>query len=152
MGGMDSSRTSSSLESLHDYGMDAVTELIQVMRREADTLEACGAAGYATLARRYAGLLGECLREWLDAEVTVTQAAALGNYTEDHIRTLIREGKLKATKRGSRIFIRRADVPTKPIRAETIEVQAAATEVAAQAPDELDQHVSEILGLRFPAD
>ena len=49
-----------------------------------------------------------------DAELTLEEAAFESGYSSDHLRRLVRLGRLHAYRRGRRLFFRRADLPKKP--------------------------------------
>src|SRR5690349_4653683 len=71
------------------------------------------------------------------AEVHLEEAASISGYSEDHLRRLVREGKLNAQRRGARLFFRAADLPRKPCRiangtASSYDPDADARQVAAR--------------------
>jgi hypothetical protein len=48
--------------------------------------------------------------------LSLAEAAAYSGYSSDHLRRLVREGKLvPAARRGRRLFFRAADLPKKPV-------------------------------------
>jgi excisionase family DNA binding protein len=49
-----------------------------------------------------------------DAELTLEEAASESGYSTDHLRRLVRLGKLHAYRHGRRLYFRRADLPKKP--------------------------------------
>lgn len=49
-----------------------------------------------------------------DAVLSLQQAARLSGYCADHLRKLVRQGKLRATRRGRSLFFRAGDLPKKP--------------------------------------
>ncbi|PYO97696.1 MAG: hypothetical protein DMD60_06080 [Gemmatimonadetes bacterium] len=51
-----------------------------------------------------------------DAELTLDEAAEVSSYSPDHLRRLVRDDKLRAYKRGRRLFFRRAELPKKPVK------------------------------------
>ncbi len=48
-----------------------------------------------------------------DAELNLGEAALESGYSSDHLRRLARLGKLRAYRRGRRLYFRRADLPKK---------------------------------------
>ncbi|MBI4540477.1 MAG: helix-turn-helix domain-containing protein [Gemmatimonadetes bacterium] len=95
----------------------ALERLFAEWRQEAAILRRRGAVGHAHALESCAADLEERLRRWGLEELTVPQAAAESGYTQDHIRELVREGKIPdARPEGSagRIHIRRSDLPRKP--------------------------------------
>jgi excisionase family DNA binding protein len=66
---------------------------------------------------RAASELETTVARWENAELTVAEAADQTGYTEEHLRRLVRDGKLPADRANgarSHIKIRRADLRTKP--------------------------------------
>lgn len=93
-------------------------ERLSDWRREADRLEArYGATEAAATVRSLADQLENDVHEWGNAFVSIADAARLSGYSEDHLRRLVREGKVPAI-RGhgpkSRIQIRQQDLPRRP--------------------------------------
>ena len=100
--------------------------------------------------------LEEWLQEHLAAELTIAQASAESGYSKEHLRDLVRAGRIKSVKRNGRLYLTRVDLPKKPRRSrDHNEVGAGVEElagtVADEAPaDEIDKLAGEILGLRIP--
>src|SRR5205085_1614633 len=68
-------------------------------------------------------LLADLERLWTEedsTELTLMEAARASGYSADHLRRLVRLGRLPASHRGRRLFFRSADLPRKPA---TVDVQ-----------------------------
>jgi hypothetical protein len=97
--------------------MKPVETLVQAWRSEADTLRRVGAGEAAATTERRAAELEEALREQNLEELAVREAAQESGYSEEHLRQLVRDGKLPDSRSpGSKgpITIRRCDLPRKP--------------------------------------
>jgi hypothetical protein len=58
--------------------------------------------------------LDQLWREECLEELTLQEAAAASGYSPDHLRRLHRQGKLRAERRGRRLFFQAAGLPKKP--------------------------------------
>jgi excisionase family DNA binding protein len=79
--------------------------------------------------------------------LTIEDAAAETGYTTEHLRRLVRDGKLSAERTngsGSRILVRRGDLPAKPTRHAT--EGAAPSEAEAYDPEEDAQDIAQRVG------
>lgn len=89
-------------------------------RAEAERYERDGAFAQAATLRRVSDDLESAFREHDLERLTVRQAAVESGYSEDHLRQLVRDGKIPDDRPdGSQaeIHIRRCDLPRKPARA-----------------------------------
>ena len=139
---------------LHDGSEMDVRDLIERWREEAAVCRKRGAVGQAEAVDSCADELEAHAEEWLNGEVTIAEAAALSGYSCDHLRTLVKEGTLRATRRGSRIRIQRRDLPRKP-RREKSTVEALAAETTSQhdpptEPSEVERIAARLAGSRIP--
>ena len=125
-------------------------ELIEFMRREGDTLAASGATGHATLARRYADLVQRAYDELLAEEIGIPEAAAISGYAAETLRQLVREGKLRATKRNSRLYVRRADLPRKPPKSDVEVLAAEINDQQNTPPTDVERIAAKLAGSRIP--
>ena len=71
------------------------------------------------------------------AELDLSAAASVSGYSADHLRRLVRSGRLPAFKRGGKLFFRSGDLPSKPRTVDetngvTYDPLADARQVAAQ--------------------
>ena len=92
------------------------SKLSENWRKRADALRRY-APEVANALEDCAAELEESWRSWWEEELTVAQAASESGYSEDHLRELVREGKLAADSgngKKSRIRVRRGDLPRKP--------------------------------------
>lgn len=97
--------------------MNTVLALAEKWRSDADLLRRYGDERGATVCELHAGGLEVAWREWELEELSVAQAAAESGYSEDHLRQLVRDGKLPDNRPpGSQgeIRIPRRDLPRKP--------------------------------------
>lgn len=95
-------------------------ELASRWRAEAHAYDRDGVAAHASLLRRVASELDAAWRAYAAEELSVAQAAAESGYSSDHLRELVRSGKLsgeRAPGARTRIRIRRCDLPRKPTQA-----------------------------------
>lgn len=95
--------------SLHD--------LAHTWRVEAERLRALEACGQAAALERAADDLEAAVRQWTVELLTIREASQQSGYSQDHLRSLVRDGVIPdARPAGSRgeIRIRRCDLPRKP--------------------------------------
>lgn len=96
--------------------LDSLLELAAEWRAEAVVLRRRAATVQAELLEGVAQDLEHRLGEWTTQPLTVNEAAAESGYSEDHLRDLVRSGRLPDNRPpGSegRIQIRRCDLPRK---------------------------------------
>lgn len=95
---------------------DGLRRFLWMWRLQADHFRKVGAEGQAAT-------LESCIRQlegWIRSEetrlVTISEAADIGGYSEEHLRRLVRSGDLPAAQDcpGGRIRLRARDVPMKP--------------------------------------
>ena len=97
--------------------LSAVYELATGWRADAATLRRRGAGAQADVLESVSVELEQRLDEWATQALSVSEAAVESNYSEDHLRELVRTGRLPDNRPpGSegRITIRRCDLPRKP--------------------------------------
>jgi hypothetical protein len=58
------------------------------------------------------------------AELDLRDASTVSGYSTDHLRRLVREGRLTAMRRGRQLFFRAGDLPTKARRVDAVQVSA----------------------------
>lgn len=93
-----------------------LTGLAVEWRSEAEILRRRAATGLADLLDSVAEDLDARVREWETQELSISEAAEESGYSEDHLRELVRTGRLPDTREPAsqgRIVIRRADLPRK---------------------------------------
>src|SRR4051812_16015514 len=92
-----------------------VEELIRRWREEAETIRRrYSADGLAALSETHARELELALRAPLDAELTISEAAAQSGYSRPHLRRLLDTGVLPNAGRRRAPRIRLGDLPAKP--------------------------------------
>jgi hypothetical protein len=101
--------------------------------------------------RHAADELERDVNAWAEQMLSITDAAEESGYSVEHLRRLVREGKLSTERTngsGSRILVRRGDLPAKPTRHPT--EGAAPSGAEAYDPEEdardIAQRVGEIHG------
>lgn len=94
--------------------METLEELARSWLNDADTLDRYADERGAELCRMHARELREALREGLDEPLTLSEAAELSGYSEDHLRHLVAGGTVPNAGRKGAPRIRRGDVPVKP--------------------------------------
>ena len=90
--------------------------LPQRWRKEAERLRSLEAHGQAAALEQAANDLDAAIATLGDETLSISEAAAVSGYSEEHLRRLVRAGDLPAERnsgRGSRIHIRRGDLPIK---------------------------------------
>ena len=99
------------------------TDLLEALpgqwREEADLLRRRGAAPLAICMESMAVDLESRIRQWLEQDLSIQEAAEESGYSEDHLRRLVRNEVLPDNRPpGSEgeIRIRRCDLPRKPKR------------------------------------
>ena len=101
----------------------ALEDLAQRWRTDADVLRRRGAPTQADVLESCTAELVEELRSWGNKELTIFEAAEESGYSEDHLRDLVRSGRLpdnRAPGSEGRILVRRSDLPRKlPARSPT---------------------------------
>ncbi|HEV2672717.1 MAG TPA: helix-turn-helix domain-containing protein [Gemmatimonadales bacterium] len=68
-------------------------------------------------------VLADLERLWSEedsTELTLQQAAEASGYSSDHLRRLVRTGRVPAQRRGRRLFFRAADLPQKPATVDAV--------------------------------
>lgn len=113
---------------LHEDGISSPAELPAVWRARAEILEQNGAEGQATAIKRCAEQLELALNCQGDVLLTTDEAAALSGYSRDHLRKLIRTGKIPSSGTPRRLLVRQADLPRRP------------RQVASSSPRPYDAH------------
>lgn len=109
----------------HSDGVTSpITRLVAELRDEAEDLESLQARVPAyVLLRRVADRVEQAKAEHDNQPLPVSVVARLWGYSEDHLRTMVREGKLpdarEEAKQGSRILIPRFAAPRKPLAERT---------------------------------
>ena len=91
-------------------------ELAGRWRTDADRFQSLGQDAPARMSEAHAEELVEELRSWRNEELTITEAASESGYSEDHLRDLVRSGRLpdnRAPGSEDRILVRRSDLPRK---------------------------------------
>lgn len=93
----------------------ALAALVEKLRSEADVYERDRAMlDGGRVLRRVADRIEDHFAQWWTEQLDTVGAAAESGYSEDHLRTLIREGRLRHTRNGRKILIRRCDLPRHP--------------------------------------
>ncbi len=85
-------------------------------REEAQRLRTLEANGQAATFEQAARELDAEATSWASELLTISEAAAVSGYSEEHLRRLAREGELPVERNGgpkSRIKVRRGDLPIK---------------------------------------
>lgn len=102
--------------------------LAETWRTQAELFAEHECPDVAATYRRVAEQLERGLRAWEDERLTIKDAAAESGYSAEHLRRLVRSGKLDVQRnagRKSRVKVRRGDLPAKPSgRKEVAENQA----------------------------
>lgn len=83
-------------------------------REQADQIEPLGAEDVVTTLRTCAEDLDERLARWRREPLTPEQGAVESGYSENHLRRLVRDGKIPNAGEENRPRIRRRDLPRKP--------------------------------------
>lgn len=94
--------------------MDALAELAQRWREEAETLRCYGAERLATAAERHADELEAAAGAARIEAVTLEEAAQIGGYSYSHLQHLVAEDTIPNVGEKGDPRIRRSDVPVKP--------------------------------------
>jgi hypothetical protein len=108
--------------------MKPVEALLQSWRSEAEMFEDSGHTDAARTAERYAARLENALREQELEELSVRNAAQESGYSEEHLRQLVRDGKLPDSRSPNSkgpITIRRCDLPRKPRSSDSVVLELA---------------------------
>jgi excisionase family DNA binding protein len=92
----------------------SAADLLARWRVHAETLRAFGAAGQAEAIERCAAELETFTQRQDQEPLTLREAAELSGYSGDHLRRLVRDGALRASRNGRRLRFRAADLPQKP--------------------------------------
>lgn len=94
--------------------MDFIENLQEAWSEESNRLERRGLDSWARFQRSFAVELLEARREWLNATLTLEEAAVESGYTKEHLGRLVREGTIpNAGTKGSPLILRR-HLPRKP--------------------------------------
>jgi hypothetical protein len=97
--------------------MNPLLALAEKWRSEAELFRRYGNEQGAAACELHADELEEKWGEWQDEPLTVAEAAVESGYSEDHLRQLIREGRIpdnRASGSQGAISVRRGDLPKKP--------------------------------------
>jgi len=97
--------------------MISVSALVAHWREDAELLSGHGCVSESKICLKHADELEATLQEWESEVLTIAEAAAESGYTVEHLRELVREGKLPDGREpGSQgpIRIRRSDLPRRP--------------------------------------
>lgn len=92
------------------------------LRREAEQLRRFGARGEADAVEHCVQRLEDAWLEWQSQELTVAEAAAESGYSAAHLRRLLAENRIESAGSKGRPRIRRADLPRKPSRQPSDEI------------------------------
>lgn len=79
------------------------------------TLAEFGPPSSSALCSRFLADLEELWASQDDAELTLDEAAEVSGYSTDHLRRLVRTGRLSAHRVGRRLFFKAGDLPRKPL-------------------------------------
>ncbi len=96
--------------------MNRFSTLAVTWREEAERLRTLEANGQAAALEQAARELDAAATAWASEPLTISEAAAVSGYSEEHLRRLAREGHLPVQRNGgpkSHIKVRRGDLPTK---------------------------------------
>ncbi len=96
--------------------MNPLLKLAEEWRSEAETLLRYSDERGASVCELHAQELEAAWTGWQSEELTIAQAATESGYTEDHLRQLVREGRIPDDRpQGSKaeIRVRRCDLPRK---------------------------------------
>jgi len=96
--------------------------------------------------RRVGDELERDLREWEDERLTIQEAAAESGYSTEHLRRLVRDGKLdgeRAPGGKSRMRLRRGGLPTKPSEGHK---EVAENQTSTYDPEEDARSIAQRLG------
>lgn len=99
----------------------AIRSEIAALRVQAQELRAWGAEGPARALERAADKMEAVLDARAGELLSLEQAAEESGYNAHSLRRMARKGRLKAERRGRRLFFRREDLPRK-VSAPTAEV------------------------------
>ena len=112
------------------------SRLPEAWRSRADDIRRFSAAAAAAF-EQAADQLERSLTEVADVLLTLQQAARESGYSPDHVRRMIREGKVPNAGRPNAPRVRRRDLPRKPQRLpsseEPVHVQAASSRQVVRA-------------------
>lgn len=93
---------------------DPAEKAFKEVQEGIDELREFGADGHADAAQRALDLLQQRLSQAVEVPLTPRQAAKESGYTADHLRDLLRQGKLPNVGEENAPRIRRGDLPRKP--------------------------------------
>ena len=97
-------------------GNSPVSSLVERLRRDAERYEGDGALVRADVVlRRLAHEVEDWWHGWNEELLDVSAAAAQSGYSEEHLRELVRQGKLRRGRPGRPILLRRCDLPRHPV-------------------------------------
>jgi hypothetical protein len=116
-------------------------------RARADVFDEHACPETAVAYRRAADDLERDLNRWSDEMLTIEGAAEESQYSPEHLRRLVREGKLSTERSngsGGRIHVRRSDLPAKPAGPEP--KGAAPSRAEAYDPDEDARDIAQRVG------
>lgn len=95
--------------------MKTLTELAASWREEAEHLrERYGLEEMASLCRVHAAELDEAIRDVMEEELTLAEAAEESGYSDRRLRQLVAKGSLPNAGEKGRPRLRRGDLPRKP--------------------------------------
>ncbi len=113
---------------------------------EAELFRRRGQDATAVLIESLAEEIERDLGEWEDEPLTIKDAAAESGYSAEHLRRLVREGKLgseRAPGGKSHIRLRRADLPTKPSKRYK---EVAENQTSTYDPEEDARSIARLIG------
>ncbi len=114
-------------------------------RARADVFDAHACPATAAAYRHAADELEHDLSAWAEEMLSVTNASEESGYSPEYLRRLVREGKLSTERTGgSRIHVRRGDLPAKPTGPEP--KGAAPSGVESYDPDEDARDIAQRVG------
>ena len=91
----------------------ALESLADAWRAQAEELRGWGAAQGAKALERAAADLDAALAAEHGAVLSMREASERSGYAPDSLRHLVRDGKLRAERRGRRLYFRAGDLPKK---------------------------------------
>lgn len=94
--------------------MNALQQLAERWRRDAELLDSYGASAAAEACRLHARQLEDAAASFEDEPLTLAEAAAESGYSERRLRELLSTGEIPQAGRKGSPRIRRRDLPRKP--------------------------------------
>jgi hypothetical protein len=90
-----------------------LSTLIDTWRSDAETLRRYGDTRAATICDRHAEEVERAMRDRENELLTLTQAAQISGYSDDHLGRLVRNGRLRNWGQHGSPRVRRGDLPSK---------------------------------------